>query len=467
MKVPHNINRFEDQLLDLNQRQVRAVRHEAESVKNCFTNQAHQALLVSASLVGIMASILSGSFDPYVVSLGAMLVASLCLSTARVGCRKYNTANRVSAYQIHLSRVVDYYEANVQKSRLATELRRVDWEEAMFAWRVVQPKIFHFFYFERESLGICVRKFGSKSEYRAIRWISQQFKKTFQSPEIDGVKDEPVKEAISEYPWYDTCELLAGHRKKTNQPTIDIVVGGNSDVSDYHPGTYLRKKLAQLNGLTVVSLFVLLFCAACVTPAAVGFQNDLSVMWILVFCASAVSVMAIFELAGCLPRVDHWLNWAHRILIPVIAVISVWVLYRMFSSYYGLNALAEWFAISVALVFSLTSLRTLLLNRWRCGILESGLLSIQSSAFVWRIVCICHLLAKSRSIKANRKDKQIYNGYTVELQKSALNLRENIHRIHLWLKEHEKELSEHFRTTTRKPARKSVRTTKTRNKGTG
>jgi hypothetical protein len=62
-------------------------------------------------------------------------------------------------------------------------------------------------------------------------------------------------------------------------------------------------------------------------------------------------------------------------------------------------------------------------------ILQSGLLSIQSSAVVWRIVCTCHILGKECAFYKN-KSYMSYTRYTHDLACEAV---KNFYRIHQWL----------------------------------
>jgi len=188
VKIPLDIPDFDEKLLEMNGRQVRAVRHESESVKNCFTNQAHQTMLVSAAIIGLSVKFMSNEdFSWVVVGLGSFFVSILCLVTAGVGIHKYSTANRNTGFQIHLARVIDYSESNKIEKRLANELRRIDWEEAMFAWRIVQQSIYTYFY-------------GTTRRLLWIPFLGIPFIKYRKRPDDCGGHFEKLKA----YPWFDT-----------------------------------------------------------------------------------------------------------------------------------------------------------------------------------------------------------------------------------------------------------------------
>jgi hypothetical protein len=489
MKIPNsaNLNEFEKNLLELNGKQVRAVRHEAESVKNCFTNQAHQAMVASATIAAVMASILKGAFDPYVVGLGALLISGLCISVSRVGCHKYNTANRVSGYQIHLSRVVDYEEAKPDRQSIAAELRRIDWEEAMFAWRVVQPKIFHFFYLERESLGICFKKNGVTGLSYCLHKLTKLIRKIFRRPEGErGRKRWEQAEAIRKYPWFDTNELV---RTYLNDETNSLEAIGTSDTNqssdestdspasnrkhdakssadihdsakllasemDYHPGTYLRKKLVQLHGIAGVSIALLIVCLAQIAPSldiVPGYRFEV-MGWILLVFFVGFLVMSVMLRKRKWPWDVVWL--------VVFLVSAIYLGLAVFVPAFNAGVLVDYVLFAFGVLAVLAFVRGVMANLWRCSILESGLLSIQTSAFVWRAVCICHLIAKAackQKVREQESPGQLFNGYTVELHKASVCLRYHLHEVHGWLESREEELQQKLPpppTTTTLPKKK-------------
>ena len=307
----------------------------------------------------------------------------LCLATARVGCHKYSTSNRTSGYQIHLSRVIDYYEENIKTGGpLACELRRIDWEEAMFEWRIIQPVIYESFY-HKTITGTYIKRFKQK---------------------------DPCKKAllpILEYPWYDSRELL----KASNQPGI------------FYPGTYLRKMLKRL---FIITSLCMVFFGFSLFKIAVDWcpqvQTGLTNSAIITDTESISDYQQVDSdspVAG-----STWKRTAFQVFMVLFSI-----------------------TVTFCVVFSG-------LNCWaRCGILESGLLSIQTCAFVWRIVCITLLLAKYEVIETNDKVSpkgsmvQIYRGYTQKLGEIACeDLVKELHRIHAWLGEKEEILSEQLKS---------------------
>ena len=327
-----------DLLEEYNFRQDKTNRDESIEVKRCFTTQFHQTIIASTAIMAAVISIMGKEPDWLFLAITSALLIALCLMTIDVGCHKFNTANRATAYQIHLSRITDYEESSRKKSKIALELRRIDWEEAMFAWRIIQPIIFDFFY----------RK--NKRKYE------------------DGVKKELVKKEIKRYPWNDTKKLIKSGIKDEK-----------GDIEGkFYPGTYLRKMMFIMNFVVVLILIIY----------ARSIQHLLDLNELYSLKNFGVLSFTLITLGYIIYQVVH----CHK----------------------------------------------------RCTRLESGLNSIQTSAFVWRIVCITMLLARLESIKKNRKTAakdQIYKGYTIELAKIAsTDLYFKLHIIHEWLEEKETDI---------------------------
>ncbi len=360
------INKRPEVLDEISIRHIESQRKESESVKQCFTSQSHQTMMLCIAIVGLVMPCLTnklvdidGVIKWYMLAGTSFLSIMLCLATIAVGCHKYNTSNRITAYQIHLSRIVDYQEANHKKcDPIATELGRIDWEEAMFTWRIVQPVLFNYFY-------NCLLVRRSICSLLAPKSVSRE-----------------AWQKSLEYPWYDTRKIGDTMSKKACKELGGGVNCRMKKCSPYFvPGTYLRRKIDELY------FFMLPFYA------------------MLVY-----STLEIYK-ASQQPHI------AFGMVSICIAAITLYLLYNILKTYEN------------------------------CIILESGLLSIQSSAFVWRIVCIMHLLAKKKVYEFNvspdigNDTVQLYNRYTIELMRlSCSELLPNIHCIHKWLNDKENEL---------------------------
>lgn len=120
---------------------VKMLREEADELKDCFTRYSFQALSISAIALGLITRFQRDA--PY-VGLSSLLVIVLVLVVARLGTYKYQGANRMYGYELHLHRVARLQ--HVSGSLWKDSMRRIGWEEAMRAWRVVQATAFETLY---------------------------------------------------------------------------------------------------------------------------------------------------------------------------------------------------------------------------------------------------------------------------------------------------------------------------------
>lgn len=120
---------------------IKLLREEASQVKGCFTQYSFQALAFSTVTLGL---IVNYQRENPIIALAGILIIVLVLSVARIGTHKYATANRNYGYQLHLERT-----ARLSASAAdgwSGSMRRIGWEEAMRAWRVVQATTFENLY---------------------------------------------------------------------------------------------------------------------------------------------------------------------------------------------------------------------------------------------------------------------------------------------------------------------------------
>ena len=148
---------------------------------------------------------------------------------------------------------------------------------------------------------------------------------------------------------------------------------------DYHPGSYLRNIHVILHG--------------------VGFLS-VGLIW------------GFYAWACHYGRLDSW---------QALQIINLFSLKGAYFALFG----------SFNLMFTVFFMAQARRQRSFRLILQSGLLSIQSSAVVWRIVCTCHILGKECAIYKN-KSYMSYTRYTYGLAGEAV---KNFYRIHQWLSE--------------------------------
>ncbi|MBX9629679.1 MAG: hypothetical protein K2X67_04080 [Burkholderiales bacterium] len=123
---------YEEKLLDY-------LRKEAEELKDCFTQFSFQAIAVSSVGLGLLAR-----FQPNfpLLGLGGICVVLIALSVGRIGTYKYAGANRINGYELYLDRIRRLEDTPGWKETY----REVGWEEAVRAWRTVQPTVFRLYY---------------------------------------------------------------------------------------------------------------------------------------------------------------------------------------------------------------------------------------------------------------------------------------------------------------------------------
>ena len=308
---------------------VTDLRCEVEGQKECITRYSFQAIAFAAVVWGLVLKG-EGHLSGIPFYLCGTITVFLLLTVVRMANHKYSTVNRNLGYELHLSRMKDYTKiegTTDQQARLnwAKNMMAVGWEEAMCAWRVVQPTIFDFLY--TPVLPLLPQRISNAKVHRE-----------------------------AQYKWYSTPQLLA---KGTT----------------YHPGNYLRNIHNMLHFLVAASLIA---------------------MW------------GMFWSQADTKAYTHILRWEFFV-----------------SSSFGIPLL----------LFGTTVFFISQFIRQTAGrkIRERELLSIQSSAVVWRVVITCHILAVEWITRENKS----YQGYTKALSCLALNVNNNFYTVHSWLKDWE------------------------------
>ncbi|MDJ0712395.1 MAG: hypothetical protein QNJ14_18555 [Woeseiaceae bacterium] len=145
---------------------LKLLRDEATEMKACFTRYAFQSITASLVVIGVVVR----TQDKYPqMGIVSALVIIFLLAVMRIGIYKYYGANRIYGFELHLARMNSITEnaSGVPKEKLTN----ISWEEAMRAWRIVQPTIFAALYDVKEVKSIRVS--GAiprlKPEYRNKR----------------------------------------------------------------------------------------------------------------------------------------------------------------------------------------------------------------------------------------------------------------------------------------------------------
>lgn len=190
---------------ELSEREIQLIemlRREAHDVKDCFTRFSFQAIAVSGIVLGFIAKFQEST--PW-LGFSSVFVIIITLVVSRIGNYKYATANRHFGYELYLQRtrwINDYPPPGWQ-----SYMKKIGWEEAMNAWRIVQASIF-------------VKLYNSGA-YKA-----NTLKSDFE--------DAPNK-------WFCQRDFTTGKAK------------GDGAASEYHPGDYLKIMLDVLHLITILS----------------------------------------------------------------------------------------------------------------------------------------------------------------------------------------------------------------------
>ncbi|HEX4295431.1 MAG TPA: hypothetical protein VHZ29_14950 [Rhizomicrobium sp.] len=127
------------------ERLVAQLRHEANQEKDAFGWHAFQALSISAVALGGILYFMFADKGDLSVGLGALPILAFVLVTCRLGDSCYSSANRHYGYELFLYRVRP--DSGNGGTRWKSEYRKIEWEAAMRAWRVVQATLFEAIYF--------------------------------------------------------------------------------------------------------------------------------------------------------------------------------------------------------------------------------------------------------------------------------------------------------------------------------
>src|SRR5882672_8474459 len=111
---------------------IKYLRNEAYSVRDCFTRYAIHTLAASGA---ISVAIAKFQADNYYFGFLAFFPVIMIFHILAMGTHKYATSNRLLGYELHIQRTARY----ISRDNCHEMMRKVGWEEAMRAWRVIQP----------------------------------------------------------------------------------------------------------------------------------------------------------------------------------------------------------------------------------------------------------------------------------------------------------------------------------------
>jgi hypothetical protein len=200
------------------------LRDEASEVKRCYTDYSFKALLLATAFFGFIAKFYPDNpeklLSHFLLWLLCATVVGVVLIISRIGYHKYSTANRNYGFELHVNRT-KYYEQALGREgeKLESRIRNVGWEEAMCAWRIVQPVLFERIYYV------------SRGIQRMLIPLP--------------VRERSFKE---KYLWWNTKCLI----NRTEDGTI--LQGPNQ--LPYHPGRFLRNTQVLLHTLCIAVYIV-------------------------------------------------------------------------------------------------------------------------------------------------------------------------------------------------------------------
>lgn len=255
--------------------EIEARRKEESEVKGCFNNFAFQTLIICVSILSFCAVFFSNStffqnIKTILIFIADVFIVLFCDICMAIGTHKFNTSNRSSAWEIHLSRIEEYKNKYIkQKKRvkqfIAQELAKIDWEEAMFAFRVVQPVIFKYFYREKIPIPLLckIKKLNELLGTYFKRFKKKSFLNSFFKDEIDKIISSEFYNSIQNYPWYDTREIISLYKKNAREIMLiskkNIIYNKNSMLGQFYPGTYLKRMLILFSIFSLIINILILF----------------------------------------------------------------------------------------------------------------------------------------------------------------------------------------------------------------
>ena len=227
-KVKDNsVNNYQDYLTN-----VKLLRDEATSLKECFNNQCFQVIaIVSTFYVFLFRFMVNGgskiNFD---ICLSAYVVLIIIISVLNVGIYKFESANRLIGFILHVER-----RKHIDYSRIDEKSFIVNWESMVKAWRVFQTIIENEMYVKWSNNHIINLKESFCKEY-----IGDIFKipLEFIYCQVFKGKLKSRYRNKDKYLWYLPGELV--HSK-----------------GEYSPGNYLKRMMYMLHVLGLIAIFLI------------------------------------------------------------------------------------------------------------------------------------------------------------------------------------------------------------------
>lgn len=226
------------------------LREEASSVKKCFTDFSFHvlagSLTILAATFAVIGKVPKAEYAP-IPMIGLLMIVG------RIGVFKYGTANRNYGYELHLSRLSHLgSELAETQVRWIKTMRSIGWEEALRAWRVVQPTLFRRIYRDPETdplaRGLKVIFLDVINHFRTDLFQLTSEAKRVKNKFIADARNGPSSIRPKEYPWFMPKVLVE---------STESIRGVKSA---YHAGSYLKNMNSALVGAQLAMLLPLGVC---------------------------------------------------------------------------------------------------------------------------------------------------------------------------------------------------------------
>lgn len=267
------VDRSEDDEHQSLKNEVRYLREEAYAVRDCFTRYSVQVLTAAGAIMVVIAKF---EADDHVLGLLGFVPVVLLLAVLGMGMHKYATSNRLLGYELHLQRTGHYRS----RDGWHPVMRRVGWEEAMRAWRIVQPTLYERIYRPNSRLG---RRLWHVTAQPVANqpWLADRLPNRRQSSQTGP---QAQAGAASYSSWFDQFQFLK-----------------NYEHVRYSAGGYLRSfmitffmSIGIFCLMPVSSLGLLWLEYSCVIPSGTGAPSA-SLLFNVVITAIVLSIcMVIF-----------------------------------------------------------------------------------------------------------------------------------------------------------------------------
>lgn len=304
---------------------------EVNQARDNLTRYIFQTVSIGAIGAGTIVHYMAG--QPYLGTAAALLLP-IILITSKLATTNYEVMHRNLGYLLHLERTRAV--PTVWRGRWRPEYRHIGWEEAMRAWRVVQPTLFN------------------KVMRPENLWRPWRYQRGFE-PHRDLSRGRSQ--------WFAQRSMIGADRTAHWRP------GGSLKVMQY-----ILTSMAIATLLIMAMAPVRYLIAPNINPAAPSEMSNLAALGTTLLHPGADWPARLAQRVG--PAWSDLTSWNWH-----VGLVSGWRTLRAPAT----------FAAAMAAAFVTT--RRLRIDRQRRKVLEDGLLSIHACAILWQAVAVAHFAA--------------------------------------------------------------------------